>query len=422
MRLVLIGPSAPLRGGIAQYHDRLAVSLAQRGHRVTRISFRRLYPRVFFPGRSQYEPAESQDQPGTDALAAVRSAAPDVTGLRAVERRPDTAERGRDAGLAAPEPLLDSLAPASWRRTALAAADADAVVCEWWHPFFAPALGTVTAMLRRRGVPAVFICHNLDPHEPMPGGALLARLALARAAAFVAQSNGDGVRLRARYPGRPVTVVLPPAEAPPACGHGADRGACASALGLPAASRRALFFGYVRAYKGLPTLIAALAESVPDLQLVVAGEIYHRDARFYRALAARAGVAERVVLLDRFLAAREVACCFATADVVVLPYWEASQSAVVPLAMACGRAVVASAVGGIPDFVRPGETGLLVPPRDPAALARGLADALACAPAWGAAARVAARAFSWDAAAAAVERLAAGAVETGAAVSVRPAS
>ena len=425
MRLVLIGPSAPLRGGIAQYHDRLAASLARRGHHVTRISFRRLYPRVFFPGRSQYEPAGIRDEPGMGALPAVRSAVSDTTGLRAVERSPDTAERGPGAGLAASEPLLDSLAPASWRRTALAAAaaSADAVVCEWWHPFFAPALGTVAAMLRRRGVPAVFVCHNLDPHEPMPGGALLARFALARGAAFVAQSGADAARLRARYPGRPVAVVLPPAEAPQACGHGADRGACARALGLPAASRRALFFGYVRAYKGLPTLIAALAESVPDLQLVVAGEIYHRNARFYRGLAARAGVAERVVLLDRFLAAREVACCFAAADVVVLPYWEASQSAVAPLAMACGRPVVASAVGGLPDLVRPGETGLLVPPRDPTALARGIADALAHAPAWGAAARAAARALSWDAAAAAVERLAAAAVEARAgAVSARPVS
>jgi glycosyltransferase involved in cell wall biosynthesis len=369
MRLALIGPSAPIRGGIARHHDRLAASLAARGHEVERYSFRRLYPRIFFPGRSQLEPESA----------------------------------GGDAGDAAPAaPLLDSLSPASWLRVARAAARTDAALFEWWHPFFAPMLATVATILRRGEVPVVCVCHNLEPHEPVPGGALLSRLALGRATGFVAQSSAAAARLRAAYPGRPLALVLPPAEPPPPCGHG-DRGACARALGLPPARRRVLFFGYVRAYKGLPTLIEAMAALPPDVQLVVAGEIYHRDAAFYRALAGRA--AERVLLLDRFLATREIACCFAAADVVALPYWTASQSAVAPLAMACGRAVVASDVGGLPDLVRPGETGLLTPPRDAAALAGALARALDHAVPWGAAARRAAGALTWESAAAAVEHL-----------------
>ncbi len=139
---------------------------------------------------------------------------------------------------------------------------------------------------------------------------------------------------------------------------------------------------------------------------MVAGEIYHREAAHYRALAERAGVADRMVLLDRFLPEREVACCFAAADVVALPYWTASQSAVAPLAMACGRAVVASAVGGLPDLVRDGETGVLVPPRDPVALAAGIERALAAASDWGTAAAAHAQRWTWSAVAAAVEDVA----------------
>jgi D-inositol-3-phosphate glycosyltransferase len=373
MRFALIGPSAPLRGGIAQYHDRLAAALAACGHAVDRISFRRMYPRWLFPGRTQY---------ATDGPI-------------------ETAE-----GLTPPIELLDSVGPGSWRVVSDRAAGADVALVEWWHPFFAPALGTIAGRLRRRKVPTLFVCHNLEPHEPVPAGQWLAAWALGRAAGFVAQSAADAARLGAAYRGRPVRVVLPPAEAPPPCAHGDDRAACARSLGVPEAARRILFFGYVREYKGLPTLLEALPEVAPDVQLVVAGEIYHRDAGHYRGLAAAAGVEERVVLLDRFLGAREVACCFAIADLVVLPYWDASQSAVVPLAMATGRGVVASAVGGLPDLVRDGETGILVPPRDAAALAAAIDRGLAAAPRLGAAARARAAVLDWHAAAVAITELA----------------
>lgn len=383
MRFALIGPSAPLRGGIALYHDHLAGALAAAGHAVDRISFRRMYPRLLFPGRTQYEPADA------------------------------TAERPSIAGgppLAPPVALLDSLGPASWLAVARRASTADVVVVEWWHPFFAPALGMIAALLRRRGVPTLFVCHNLDPHEPMPGGPWLAARALGRAAGFVAQSAGDTERLRARYPGRPVVTVLPPSEPPLPCPHGEDRYACARALGVPEAARRLLFFGYVREYKGLPTLIAALPSVGGDVQLVVAGEIYQHDADHYRRLAATVGVGDRVVVLDRFLGASEVACCFAMSDLVVLPYWEASQSAVVPLAMACRRGVVATAVGGLPDLVQDGVTGLLVPPRDAPALAAAIVRALARASELGRAAGSAADALDWDAAASTIAGLAATAI------------
>ncbi len=378
VRFALIGPSAPLRGGIAQYHDRLAEALAGRGHDVRRISFRRQYPALLFPGKTQLEPVEANASP--------------------------------PSALAPPDVILDSIGPLSWRAVAAAAAAADVVVCEWWHPFFAPALGVIAARLARRRVPTIFVCHNLEPHEPVPFGALLTRWALGRATAFVTQSGMDRDRVRAQFPARPVAMVLPPAPPAPTCEHGADRVACAAALEVPAAARRVLFFGYVRAYKGVPTLIEAMAHMPPDVQLVVAGEIYHRDGAHYRELAARAGVSDRVVLLDRFLPANRVRCCFAAADVVALPYWTASQSAVVPLAMACGRPVVASAVGGLPDAIEDGVTGALVPPRDPTALARVLAHALDAAPVWGTAAAAAVAMRTWTGAAEALEDLAGRAV------------
>ncbi|MCC6767382.1 MAG: glycosyltransferase family 4 protein [Deltaproteobacteria bacterium] len=381
MRFALIGPSAPYRGGIAEYHDRLAGALAAAGHEVRRISFRRMYPRILFPGRTQFVESSAGD---------ARSEGP--------------------AALPPPEAILDSVGPASWLAAARRAAEAEVALVEWWHPFFAPALAVIAARLRRGGVPAIFVCHNLDPHEPMPGGGWLAARALGRAAAFVAQSERDAARLGRSHPGRPVALVLPPATTPPPCPHGGARDACAAALGIPGAPRRLLFFGYVREYKGLPTLIEALTRLDPGVQLVVAGEIYHHDAGHYRASAIRHGVGDRVVIMDRFLGASEVGCCFHASDLVVLPYWEASQSAVVPLAMASGRAVVATRVGGLPDLVRDGVTGLLVPPRDPVALADAIAHALDVRDEMGRAARDAAVRLDWRAAARTIADLAATAI------------
>jgi hypothetical protein len=133
VRFALIGPSAPFRGGIAQYQDHLAIALAAAGHEVDRISFRRMYPALLFPGRTQYEAA------GTTGVAEA-------------------------AGLAPPIALLDSVGPSSWTAVARRAAPADVAIVEWWHPFFAPAFASVAWLLRRRGVPTLFVCHNLDPH------------------------------------------------------------------------------------------------------------------------------------------------------------------------------------------------------------------------------------------------------------------
>jgi glycosyltransferase involved in cell wall biosynthesis len=135
----------------------------------------------------------------------------------------------------------------------------------------------------------------------------------------------------------------------------------------------ALFFGYVRRYKGLDILLRAwprVRESRP-VTLVVAGEFYE-DAAPYRALAAAAGGEPAVRILDRYLPDDEVEALFKAADVAVLPYRSATQSGVTHVAYALGVPVILTDVGGLGETVRDEETGLVVPPEDPAALAEAV--------------------------------------------------
>jgi glycosyltransferase involved in cell wall biosynthesis len=141
--------------------------------------------------------------------------------------------------------------------------------------------------------------------------------------------------------------------------------------GLPAeeSSERpeVLFFGRVWEYKGLEYLIRAeplIAAEVPEARVVIAGR--GEDFGRYRALMTDPA---RFVVRNDFVSDAEAHELFRRSSVVVLPYVEATQSGVIPLAYSHGKPVVATTVGGLPAMVDDGETGLLVAPRDERALA-----------------------------------------------------
>lgn len=342
MRLVLVGPVWPFRGGIAQHTALLARALVGRGHAVTLLTFRGLYPAWLFPGRTTTDPS--------GAPVAVPS-----------------------------EPLVRPLWPPSWLRAArrIRATRPNAVIVVWWVPFFAPFVAGLSALLGRRGhgrPPIVFICHNVLPHDG-PGrlSRILTRLALTRGDAWLVHATPlvavvrslvgraaarDGAVARAALP----LHHLGAADASP---DGDTRADTAPSL---------LFFGLVRPYKGLDVLIEALAiarRSVPDLRLVVAGEFW-QPAAVFAAQAERLGVAGAVTLLDAYVPNERVAALFRSAAAVVLPYRAATSSGVLTLAIEHGVPMIVTAVGGLPEVVVDGEAGLVVPPEQPDALAAAI--------------------------------------------------
>ena len=331
MRICLIGPAYPLRGGIAHHTSFLANALRKR-HDLTLLSYTRLYPSFLFPGTTEFD--TSRRRFASDS-----------------------------------EPIFDPLGPRSWLRTArrIRALAPDLVIVQWWSPIFAIPVGTVIRMAKRQGRPTVlFLCHNVTPHERLPGEKTLSRFAFAAADCFIVHSEEDLRNLQSILPGARIWKLFHPIYE--GFSPGISKEEARQQLGLT--SPTILFFGLIRRYKGLAHLLRAMPSILKaiDCTLLIVGEFYEGREECL-GLIQSLDLSASVRLVDRYVANEEVALYFSAADLVVLPYTSATQSGVVTIAYSFERPVVTTKVGGLSEVVIDGQTGFLVDPADPAALA-----------------------------------------------------
>lgn len=350
-RLALVGPSAEVhKGGIAHFTSRLAEALGVFTS-VAFFSWTELYPRRLL---------------GREVV--------------------DTVSRAHTPSAPATFTLAYS-DPRTWARLVdqIAAFDPQRIVLTWVHPVHAPVYLALIPLLRRRTrAEIVFVCHNILPHEGFVGAGLLTRLCLGRADRLVVHSASEVEEAR-RVVGAPVTRLFLPLH---------DLFGPPLPKGPP--GHRMLFFGAVRPYKGLDVLLAAMPAVLAryhDAHLTVAGELYGAEADPRPRVEASA-LGPHVDLRLGYVPNEAIPPLFAAADVAVFPFRSATQSGSITVAFSYDTPVVASAVGGVPDVVEEGVSGLLVPPGDPAALAEALCRFFA-APIPAAGVRRAAGRLSW---------------------------
>jgi len=339
-RIAVIGLSYPFRGGIAHYSTLLVRALRER-HTVRFLTLSRQYPEILFPGKTQY----------------------DVSSRPLVETN---------------EPIIDSINPLSWYRTAalLNRESPDLIIFQWWHPFFGPVFGLITRFLRpvlREKI--CFLCHNVLPHESSPLQRVLTQYAFRHAKFFVVHSEQDERQLATLQKGGLVTRGCHPTYAEFSQHESYTKDEACEALSIPKDRRTILFFGLVRRYKGLQFLIDAMQQVISRVpcHLLIAGEFYDDKQPYVERIQER-GLNEHITVIDQYIPNEQLALYFASADLVALPYVSATQSGIIQIAFGFGVPVITTSVGGLPEAVDHGKTGLIVEPNNAEQLAEGIIE------------------------------------------------
>ena len=329
MKVIILGTAWPYRGGLATFNERLAKQFMEEGHKVEVWTFTLQYPSFLFPGKTQF----SSEQAPNGLL---------------IRRE------------------LNSCNPFNWLRVgrAIRKAAPDLLVCCYWMSFFAPAYGLVSRMARKNGkTKCIALVHNMIPHEPSILDKLFAPYFVKSQDGFVALSEsvvGDINRLDKA--GKPKTFSPHPIY--DHYGERMKKDQACEALGLPVDKDYMLFFGLVRAYKGLDLLLEAFGEvkdALPNLQLIIAGEFYEDEAK-YRAQIKQLGLEERVIVRNEFVPDGDLRKYFGASDLIVQPYKTATQSGVTQVAFHFEKPMLVTNVGGLGEIVHDGKMGYACAP------------------------------------------------------------
>jgi len=339
MKIISLGPAYPYRGGLASFNDRLAQQFSSEGHDVEIFTFSLQYPKLLFPGKTQYT-----DGPPPFDVKITRK--------------------------------LNSINPFSWIATGLKIKKEkpDILLIRFWLPFMGPCFGTISRIAKRnRHTRVICIFDNVVPHEKRPGDNILTRYFTKSIDGAIVMSQTVLNDLKGFRDDIPVT--LSPHPLFDSYGTPVTREEALEKLNLDADDSFLLFFGFIRAYKGLDLLIEAFSDKRlrnRRLKLIIAGEFYE-DETPYKELIRKHKLDSEVIFFNHFIKDNEVSLFFSLADLVVQPYKTATQSGVTQIAFYFEKPMLVTDVGGLREIVPDGKCGYVVKP-EPGFITEALID------------------------------------------------
>ena len=337
MRINLIGPSYPFRGGISHYTTILFKNLKKK-HLTKFYSFKRQYPAFLFPGKTDRD-------------------------LSNISLRDDDTQ-----------PILDSLNPFTWVRVAVKTIKdkPDITIFPWWVIFWVPQFLTIITLLKIFSKTKIlFICHNVVEHEASFTKKILSRMILSKGDFFIVHSHEEKMRLIDLIGERNITETFHPTykefnkEA-------ILKNTAKEKLGI-IDKNTILFFGFVRKYKGLKYLIEAMPDILEklDVKLIVAGEFWDDKDEYLKQID-NLNLKQKIKLIDDYIPNEEVPFYFYASDIVVLPYTTVTGSGLIQLAYGFNKPVIVSNIGALSQVVTDKKTGFLVEPRNSQSIAEAV--------------------------------------------------
>jgi len=320
-KVILLGPAHPFRGGIADTQVQLALNLKALGDEVVVYTFTTQYPKILFPGKTQYS-----DEKPPDGII--------------VQRK------------------IHSFNPLNWSKVAksINSQQPHYVIFRYWTPFLAPCWNGISRGLKK-DIKKIGLVDNWIPHETRPWDNFLRHFFSKSMDGFATLSHSVGDQIKSDLENCSVWRGFHPIadELPPPISKEKAR----ARLGWPTDKKIVLFFGLIRKYKGLDLLIEAFAR--PPLEeknviLAIVGELYEPKEKYTQRIK-ELKLNERVICDFEYANAHKAATSFCAADVIAQTYTSATQSGVTPLAYHYQTPILASDLPGLSAPIVKDQTG-----------------------------------------------------------------
>lgn len=325
MKVTILGPAYPYRGGIAASDNRLATQFCADGHDTDVFSFNLQYPSIFFPGKQQ-----------------------------------------KAEGMA-PKNIciynkVNSINPFNWHKIGneLSKSSPELLLIRFWVPFMAPAFGYIARRVRKNHKTTIIcLADSILPSYRFFLSRIILKYFIRPVHGFVTMSEEVSDELRFFCNTKPIITSVHPIY--DHYGEAIDPDLAYEKLNLDRNKKYILFFGQIRDYKGLDILLDAMPQINPNIHLIIAGEFFSNESQTLAHIE-DLKISERVHIYGNYIPDKDITLYFSAADLAVLPYKKAKQSGVSQLAWHFDIPMIVTNVGELKNMVPNEKVGYVVNP------------------------------------------------------------